>query len=175
METQKIIAASQNPAKIKAIDSAFKEVFPEDRFLLQGVSVNSGVDDQPLSDQETRRGAYNRINQAKKLHPNANFYVGIEAGIERNFTFAWVIIKDGNEKYGESRSAGLMLPKIVLKGIEQGKELGEVMDEVFNTSNVKEKEGATGLLTNQCLSRSAIYHQSLILALVPFLNSHESF
>ena len=42
---------------------------------------------------------------------------------------------------GESRSASLMLPPQVLTKLEQANELGDVMDEVFGTDNIKQKGG----------------------------------
>ena len=48
--------------------------------------------------------------------------------------------------------------------------LGDVMDEVFGTDNIKQKGGAIGLLTHNQLSRSSVYYQALILALIPFVN-----
>jgi inosine/xanthosine triphosphatase len=41
---------------------------------------------------------------------------------------------------------------------------------MFGTNNIKQKGGAISLLTHQLLTRSSVYHQALILALVPFTN-----
>ena len=163
-----IIVASKNPAKINAVNSAFSEAFTES-FTIEGVSVKSGVPDQPLSHSETLAGARNRVNNAKAIHPNADFWVGLEAGIEGEHAFAWMVICNGQQQ-GEACSASFLLPAAVLTGIKEGKELGVVMDEQFGTSNIKQKGGAIGLLTNNLLTRSSVYHQALILALIPFLN-----
>ncbi|MPW36790.1 non-canonical purine NTP phosphatase [Vibrio sp. B1Z05] len=166
----KVVVASLNPAKIKAVESAFSEVFPEQAFSFVGVSVDSGVSDQPMSNAETKRGAQTRVDNAKQAISDAQFYVGLEAGIEDNATFAWMII-ESEQKHGESRSSSLMLPSKVLDLITQGKELGDAMDEVYSTINIKQKGGAIGILTNNRLSRSSVYHQALILALIPFNNA----
>ncbi len=168
----KVIVASLNPAKIKAVESAFTDSFPNQNFSFKGVSVKSGVPDQPMNDKETKQGALNRVKNAKLAVDDGDFYVGLEAGIEDNFTFAWMIIEDNQSenKRGESRSACLMLPPEVLTKVEQGKELGDVMDEVFATENIKQKGGAIGLLTHHQLTRSSVYHQALVLALIPFVN-----
>ncbi|GAK85080.1 inosine/xanthosine triphosphatase; hypothetical cytoplasmic protein in cluster with NspS [Vibrio ponticus] len=44
------------------------------------------------------------------------------------------------------------------------------MDQEFATTNIKQKGGAIGLLTHDQLTRSSVYHQALILALIPFTN-----
>ncbi|HBV74814.1 MULTISPECIES: inosine/xanthosine triphosphatase [Vibrio] len=170
----KVIVSSLNPAKIKAVESAFEAAFPDADFTFDGVSVSSEVPDQPMNDHETKLGALNRVKNAKLAINNGDFYVGLEAGIEGNFTYAWMIIEDNchndSIKRGESRSACLMLPPVVLEKVRQGKELGHVMDEVFATDNIKQKGGAIGLLTHNQLTRSSVYHQALVLALIPFIN-----
>lgn len=170
MTVNKVIVASLNPAKINAVKSAFNEVFPEQEFIFDGVSVASEVPDQPMSNTETKQGALNRVRNAKAEVKDADFYVGLEAGIEGNATFAWMVIESSSTR-GESRSSSLMLPPKVLERIEHGEELGDAMDAVYGTSNIKQKGGAIGILTNNRLSRSSVYHQALILALIPFVNS----
>ncbi|MEZ9229829.1 inosine/xanthosine triphosphatase [Vibrio amylolyticus] len=167
--SNKVIIASLNPAKIRAVESAFNECFRDVSFEFEGISVPSGVDDQPMSNDETHQGALNRVENAKFAQPNADYYVGLEAGIENNTTFAWMVI-ESNTHRGESRSASLMLPPEVIQKLENANELGDVMDEVFGTQNIKQKGGAIGLLTQDRLSRSSVYHQALILALIPFVN-----
>ena len=164
-----VTIASLNPAKINAVKSAFEAAFPQQEFDFKGVSVASGVADQPMSNQETYQGAINRVHNAAQAIPNSDFYVGLEAGIENNVTFAWMVIESNGQR-GESRSASLMLPPQVIEKLAHANELGDVMDEVFGTDNIKQKGGAIGLLTHNQLTRSSVYHQALILALIPFVN-----
>ncbi|ELV8696871.1 inosine/xanthosine triphosphatase [Vibrio fluvialis] len=166
---KKVIIASLNPAKIRAVESAFSTVFPDYHYVFQGVSVPSEVADQPMSDHETKLGALNRVRNAKQSITDGDFYVGLEAGIDGDVTFAWMIIESATQR-GESRSASLMLPPEVLRKLADANELGDVMDEVFGTDNIKQKGGAIGLLTQHHLTRSSVYHQALILALIPFTN-----
>jgi len=169
MSVKKVVVASLNPAKINAVKSAFQSAFPHQAFEFIGVSVESEVDDQPMSNEETRDGALNRVRNAKISQPGADYYVGLEAGIEDNVTFAWMIIESDTHR-GESRSASLMLPPLVIEKLDHANELGDVMDEVFGTENIKQKGGAISLLTQDLLTRSSVYHQALILALIPFTN-----
>lgn len=169
MSVKKVIVASLNPAKINAVQSAFQAAFPQQAFEFSGVKVPSEVADQPMSNDETYQGARNRVRNAKIEFPGGDFYVGLEAGIECNTTFAWMVIESSTHR-GESRSASLMLPPLVLKKLAHANELGDVMDEVFATENIKQKGGAISLLTQDLLTRSSVYHQALILALIPFTN-----
>ncbi|MCQ1060595.1 inosine/xanthosine triphosphatase [Photobacterium sp. DNB23_23_1] len=165
----KIIVASTNPAKISAVENAFNHTFPGEQFTIEGISVNSGVRDQPMCADETLQGARNRVSNARQAAPQADYYVGLEAGIDGSFTFAWMVIENG-ETRGEARSASLPLPPQALDKLHQGEELGDVMDEMFNQTNIKQKGGAIAMLTNHLLSRSSVYQQALILALIPFIH-----
>lgn len=167
---KKVIVTSLNPVKISAVEIAFKQVFPNEAMEFEGISVASEVSDQPLTSEETLLGARNRIKNAKQKR-DADFYVGIEAGLEAPFTFAWIIIESDN-KVGESRSASLPLPSVIIEALTQGEELGHVMDRLFNQENIKQKGGAMGVLTNDLLTRSMVYQQALIMALVPFVHQN---
>lgn len=186
---KRIVLASRNPVKARAALGAFERVFPRDTFTLDGVSVPSGVSDQPRSEAETLRGAKNRAEGARRSRPEADFWVGIEGGIveedgivvedgvdkdgdEKPMTaFAWMVVLSG-ELEGRSRSASFALPRPVARLVRQGKELGEADDIVFGRSRSKTEEGAVGLLTDRLIDRAALYEHAMILALIPFRHPH---
>ena len=163
-----IAVASANPAKINAVKQCFQSNFPEQTFKVSGYEVSSGVAEQPLTSAETLLGAQNRL-QSLKLQTAADYYVAIEAGLDIDMTFAWMLIEH-NGKLGKARSASLMLPPKALQLLAQGVELGDAMDQLFGTTNIKQAGGAIGLLTHNQLSRASVYQQALTLALIPFLN-----
>ncbi|GHA55596.1 inosine/xanthosine triphosphatase [Pontibacter akesuensis] len=168
-----VVVASKNPVKVNAALDGLKRMFPEDAFMPTPVSVPSGVADQPMSDQETLHGALNRVENARASHPEADFWIGIEGGIEKFngelAAFAWVVVQD-REQTGKARSGAFFLPKAVQELVEQGLELGDADDQVFGHSNSKQKGGAIGLLTQNALDRRELYEQAVVLALVPFKN-----
>ena len=167
----KVVVASKNPVKVNAVLRGFSLFFRE--VIVEKVEVNSGVSDQPLSDEETRIGALTRAKNAKISRENADFWVGIEGGIEPGdnglAAFAWVVILSG-DKRGESRTTTFQLPTKVAALIAQGYELGHANDIVFGQTNSKQKHGAVGLLTKNQVDRTALYQQAVQLALVPFIN-----
>ena len=170
---KRIIVASQNPVKTEAAQNGFAQMFPEIKFSVEGVSVPSGVTDQPLSDKETLLGATNRAEAAQIAEPEADFWVGMEGGIAKGEggmeAFAWMVILSKNQK-GMARTAGFFLPPSVTQLIDQGLELGEADDRVFGASNSKQKNGAVGLLTDNVMVRATLYTPAIILALIPFKN-----
>ncbi|GAB6261577.1 inosine/xanthosine triphosphatase [Photobacterium sp. R1] len=164
-----VIVASTNPAKIRAVEAAFCDVFPGQTLSIRGLAVDSGVRAQPMCADETLTGARNRVEHAKSQQPDAHFYVSLEAGLDEGATFAWMVI-DNRQVRGESRSASLPLPPQALARLHDGEELGDVMDDMFQQQNVKQQGGAIAMLTGHKLSRSSVYQQALILALIPFMN-----
>ncbi|TKI08695.1 inosine/xanthosine triphosphatase [Martelella alba] len=165
-----IAAATTNPAKIDAILQAFIDTFGPDSCRVDGIVVDSGVPPQPIGNAETRLGARNRAAAARQACPEADFWVGVEAGIEDNMTFAWMVIENAQIR-GESRSAGLILPESLLQGITAGRELGQEMARLTGIEDIKRRGGAIGVFTHGLLTRSSVYYQALVLALAPFHNN----
>jgi len=170
----KVVIASCNPVKIRAVEAAFSLQFPGQRIEYVAASVESGVSDQPMSDKETRTGARNRALNAGKLIPDTDFRVGLEGGIETMgeylVAFAWMAVQGPDGRIGEARTVTLPLPPAVRELVEQGIELGDANDRVFSTANSKHQGGAFGLLTNGLHTRESVYTEALVIALVPFVN-----
>ncbi|MGB5292363.1 MAG: inosine/xanthosine triphosphatase [Lysobacterales bacterium] len=170
----KIIVSSHNPVKIAAVRKAFLSRFPSSDIELTPVSVPSGVPDQPMSDQVTLQGARNRVNNAKTNYPDADYWVGMEGGLDlfdgHLMAFAWMVIGGSKDRISETRTATLPLPPRVQELVIGGLELGDANDQVFSTLNSKQGGGAYGLLTDGLMTRESIYTQTLILALVPFVH-----
>ena len=171
---KKIVIASKNPVKINATLNGFQRMFPNETFEINGISVPSGVSDQPKNNFETFRGAENRADNASKEVLDAHFWVGIEGGIEEKDSdieaFAWVAIKSKSENLGKSRTGTFFLPPKIAALIKQGKELGEADDIVFGRTNSKKENGAVGILTDNAIDRTKYYTEAVVLALIPFKN-----
>lgn len=155
-----------------AVREGLSVFFPE-AIEVVGVSVESGVSDQPMSDSETLTGAENRVKQALNKFPGSDYYVGLEGGVEQTasglMAFAWMIISDG-KNIGRARTAGFFLPPKVAKLVHEGMELGHADDVVFNKSNSKQQNGAVGLLTKDAITRKSLYVPAVQMAFIPFLN-----
>lgn len=170
----KIVVSSLNPVKIEAVRKAFLSHFPEHEINLIPASVESGVSDQPMSDKETSQGARNRVNNARHEIGDADYWVGLEGGLDmfdgHLMAFAWMAVADSKNRTSETRSVTLPLPPRVQQLVLAGMELGEANDRVFSTLNSKQEGGAFGLLTDGLMTRESVYTQTLVLALVPFVN-----
>lgn len=169
-----VIAATNNSAKIDAIYQAFSQLFIDCH--IQPVSVNSGVPNQPIGNAQILTGARNRVKQARQLQPDADFWLAIEAGIEDNSTFSWVVI-ESRDKYSQSRSASLPLPDAIIQRVLAGATLEQATQAVMTIRHITfpetrqfsgQQQGTIGLLTAGKLTRSLVCQQAIILALSPF-------
>lgn len=170
----RILVASTNPVKASAVLEGFAQMFPEENFEIEMQEISSGVSPQPATDAETLIGAMNRAQGARKAQPGLQYYVGIEGGVEPTTeggmrAFAWVIVLS-NGRLGQARSGSFDLPPDIVALINEGVELGEADDRVFNRSDSKRKDGAIGILTGGVVDRQKLYAHAVMLALVPIRN-----
>ena len=168
---QNIIVASRNPVKIEASRLAFEKMM-EGSFDVKGATISSGVSDQPMSDSETLQGALNRANTASEQYPDADYWIGLEGGLEENngemYAFAWMIIKSKSGQVGKGKTATYFLPPAMADLVRQGKELAHVTDEIFMETNSKQKQGTISFLTDGAIDRTKYYLDAIIIALMPF-------
>ncbi|QRV24119.1 inosine/xanthosine triphosphatase [Marinomonas foliarum] len=173
----RVCVGSTNPVKVNAARQAFSQVFPNHIIHCEEMHAPSGVADQPMTEAETRLGAQNRARycfENHASHQDMNFFVAMEGGVdefeEGAATFAYVAILNSEGHLMTGRSANLPLPNKVYQRLLSNDELGDVMDELFNTDNIRQKGGAIGLFTNHAATRESVYTQALVLALAPALH-----
>ncbi|KAH6607316.1 hypothetical protein Trco_003629 [Trichoderma cornu-damae] len=184
-QVARVVVASRNPVKISAAREGFGGMFPRQGFSFTGINVPSGVADQPMTDAETLRGARNRARNARDAEPQADYWVGIEGGVDDGGdameTFAWVVVlgkaagTDRPERMGRARTAAFYQPEEVARLVRSGTELGPAGDQVFGSDNSRQHSGSIGLLTGGLINRSEYYVPAVIAALIPFRNSTLTF
>ena len=105
---KKVVVASANPVKVEAVQIGFAKMFPDESFEVKGVPATSEVSAQPMSSDETLMGAMNRANNVSKLVTEADYWIGIEGGVEdanaELEVFAWVVVKASNGKIGKGKT-----------------------------------------------------------------------
>lgn len=169
----KIVVGSKNPVKINAAKSAICDMLALEEVECVAVNAPSKVAEQPMTSAETQLGAINRVKYCQQ-HSQADFYVAIEGGVDQfeygPATFAFVVIANQKHMF-IGRSCNLPLPPVIYQALQNGEELGHVMDRLFNTNNIKQKGGAIGLLTNGLATRESVYRQATLLAMAPFIHA----
>ena len=169
-----IAVGSTNITKIDPVKEVFSKHFKD--VVVRGMKVNSGVDDQPMSDEEMYKGALNRAKEALNKIENAEYGVGIEGGLHQRsygwFEHSLVIISDKKGKIGVGASGGLVLPQKVIARIQNGENLEQAVDHFFGTHKIGEGIGMFGLMTKGIVTRTSGVSHGVAFALAPFLHKN---
>jgi inosine/xanthosine triphosphatase len=172
LAVSRVAVGSTNPVKVGAARAVMARLAPG--IEVTGVSVASGVPDQPWGDEETIRGAMTRARAARNA-TGADIGVGIEGGVVAGTdgsvrSCAWVAVAARDGREGVGGSLALTLPDDVAALVRGGMELGHAMDAVAGTHNVKQGVGAVGVLTRGLVTRQQAYEVLVAYALVPLLD-----
>lgn len=167
----RVAVGSSNPVKVNAVRKAATRVFDQAEIL--SLEVESSVRHQPLSFKEAIDGALNRARQALSK-TGSDIGLGLEGGIEQTdygyLTCGWVTAIDRKGKVGIGSGAAILLPPTVSPRIMEGRELGEIMDEITGQTDTKRKMGALGILTKNLVTRGEEFESGVICALAPFIS-----
>lgn len=160
----KVAVGSKNPAKINAVKAAFKKTDYE----IVSIDAESGVSDQPMSDEETIRGAVNRAIEAAEKG-EAGIGIGLEGGVQQTpyglMLCNWGALAVKGMEPIIAGGARIPLPDEVAQQLLAGSELGPVMDDYAKKQNVRKNEGAIGIFTNGQIDRSEMFtHVMKLLA-----------
>ena len=134
----RVVVGTTSALKLVAVQAVFQDA------TVVGVKTSSGVPEQPLEEQ-TERGADNRLAEAKRLKPDADMYVGIENGIffeHGNYVDkACIVIENkAGEQYVEY-SLGVVFPiASFFEAKRQGFDNITVGQVMFDTGLVQKKD-----------------------------------
>ncbi|ELY93225.1 hypothetical protein C482_19686 [Natrialba chahannaoensis JCM 10990] len=140
------------------------------------IEVDSGVPEQPWSVEETITGARNRAQRASDT-TRADYAVGLEGGVAQFdgvdglSLIMWAAVTDGT-RVEVGSGPTLRLPDEIATRIENGEELGPVMNDVLDTTAIAETEGAAGVLTDGLTDRTQALGEAVACAFGPFLTSY---
>lgn len=171
----KILVGSKNPGKVEGARVAFEKYFENVEAV--GLSAPSDVSEQPVDD-EILEGAKNRVlNLVKYANQNnieVDYFVAVESGMT-NRLGKWIIIniayiQDKNGNVGVGTSAGFPIPERLVEKIKS-ETLGNVMDKLFDKTNLHSGTGGVGLLTHGKITRIDLNTQAFIMALTQFVNN----
>jgi inosine/xanthosine triphosphatase len=167
----KVAVGSTNPVKIQAVNEVFKEVFAKE-VEIKSIKVNSEVSTQPFK-EDIIKGSVNRAKKALKLK-DADFGVGIESGVmkfgEKRYNLGFVTVVDKKGNIGTGTSGWFECPSSILRELEKGKELGQVISEITGRVDMQRREGAIGIFTKGKVTRKELYKHGVFMALTKFLS-----
>jgi len=169
----RIVVGSKNKTKVEAVSEIIKEYPHLANAVVSGFEVDSGVEAQPKSLEETVKGAKNR---AKTAFKECEYSIGIESGMmavpetKSGYMDVCVIaIYDGKEFHlGLSTAWEFPDVRITNSIMRDGLDMSEAINKAGLTKNplIGSAEGAIGILTKGRLTRKEYTKQALRSALI---------
>lgn len=149
---------SINKVKVQAVIEALSDKMPTVQVL--ACNVPSMVSAQPMSDEETKRGAFERaIGAQKKL--KSTWGVGLEGGVfvdqGQVWNTVWCCVIDEHGKTSFGNGSRFLLPDKLSKALLKGVAMGDAMDELTGISDVHVKMGMLGIVTDGWVNRESEY------------------
>lgn len=160
----KFVIGSMNQAKVKAARAIILEHFSSSEIFT--ADVPSNVRNQPIGDEETRRGAVNRAKNAANTERGA-IGIGLEGGVrlleDKLYLCNWGALVLPLGQTFTAGGAQIPLPKEIATEILNGKELGPVVDAYFQSSGIRHSEGAMGMFTANAITRDELFEHIMQL------------
>ncbi len=130
----RIAVGTTSKQKISYLEEILKEI--EVNCSLIPFEVSSGVSDQPLSSQETKRGSINRAKNTFSKSTDCDFAIGIEVGYHPNKKgkyqmLCWATVIDSQTKIS-AKSQKIILPDFYQKLLQENKYLSDYVDQYFS-------------------------------------------
>lgn len=168
-----IAVGSSNPSKLGAVEMAAEQYLPNVTVL--PADVESGVAEQPWSDDETAQGAEQRARAAIQSL-GSDIGIGVESGVTegpggRLFAVSWAFTVDQHGRTGIGGSERFPLPADVADRLRNGnEELGAVIDEILpNTAGRARLVGAVNVVTGSRRDRLDLLTVAVIHALADLI------
>ncbi len=169
----KIIVGSKNQAKVEAVREMLQDYPHLAGAEVVGMEAESGVANQPLSLEESMRGA---LNRAKGVFKDCDYSIGLESGLmhvpgsKTGYMDVCVCaIYDGKEAhFGLSSAWEFPKKEITDLMVRDGLDMSQAINKIGLTSDPKigSREGAIGILTKGRLTRKSYTKEALRTALI---------
>jgi non-canonical (house-cleaning) NTP pyrophosphatase len=183
----RVAVGSTRQPEVEAVKEAWR-VFsrlilqdPEEPVTFLSYHVPKNAPELPLSIADLMEGARSRVEnlmlQLKRERQEADFYVGLESGLNLSgpqgprrlaFLESWAYVSDGHLGYFGHGGGICVPPCIADPAIDRDIELGIVLDRLAATRKVASEEGVWGVLTHDLLSRKHSFVTALLCAFAPF-------
>lgn len=165
----RVAVGSANPVKVAAVAQEFESSLGI-AVDARGFHVDSSVPEQPKGD-ETQSGANARANAALEKWPDAEYGVGIEAGLQ-SIGDAWFdvqacVISDRHGRQTIGWGPGFQYPEWVTQRALAGEMISEILGPVANDPRIGGTTGAIGFLTDGRMDRTALTRHAVLMALTP--------
>ena len=180
----RVAVGTTNACKVAAVRrvlNEYSEVASGQAAAIEAYKVASDVAEQPMTLEETKRGAKNRANAARRaaMHDDDSrgplLGIGIESGLfaldGKHLDVCVVAAYDGQEYHLGLSCAFEIPPPILQHVLHRGRDLSQACGDAGITDDplLGEHGGLIGLLSSNRLTREMYTQQALATAVFPWL------
>jgi len=165
-----VAVETENPAKVRAVERAFREAFPEENVVVRRVACDLSTPEQPFG-EEIERGAARRARAAARTS-DVDYGVGIEAGLlalprdDHCLSVQVCVIEDRDGVTSVGLGPGYQLPADIRQAVVGGEPLRDAFERLLARDD-PERRGAIYFLTGGRIDRTELTLQAVRMALVP--------
>jgi inosine/xanthosine triphosphatase len=179
-----IVVGSTRPAKVEAARAAVDAIaLVDERFrrtIIQAVDVTEIAPTMPMTERAILEGARIRAQTLMERTSDvgdtqSRLAIGVEGGLDplpgdrHGYVLkTWAAATDGM-RWGFGAGGAIVLPEGISREVLNGRELGDVIDEVARAA-VRGTRGAWGVLTLDLIGRQDSFKSAILAALAPFYN-----
>ncbi len=167
----RVSVGSANPVKVAAVESEMARILGTP-VAVQAYDVASGVPEQPRDD-ETLRGARQRAAAALAAWPEADYAIGVEAGLSRDpEETAWYeaqacVVLDRSGHQTDGWGPAFQYPGWVTDRALAGEMVSDIIGPVASDPRIGGTTGAIGFLTDGLMDRTELTRIAVLMACVP--------
>lgn len=176
-----IVVTTENAGKLRAAHEAlsFSAEALGEEYQVIPVSVESGVADTPLSDEEGVQGCINRIEAAKTAYPDAEIYIALEGVLARVkkdwFVRGWTVVEDvKRQRTTTACGAAVQVPEAVTSSISAIDQFSSTVKDVYAVTPEEAAEvrniGANGVFSDGVYTRFNTFYDGIRIALAEINN-----
>lgn len=176
----RIAIATNNKGKVEAAKAALDNTpFVDSHREIFTHSVESGVSDSPLSDEEGITGCVNRIEAIKEIYPNVELYIALEgvlAQIGKNwFIRGWTVVEDtALQRTAIASGASVQIPESIISSIDSMDQFSETVKNTYavtpdEASKIRDF-GSNGVFSNGIYTRHNTFYDGVGICLASISN-----
>lgn len=172
----RVSVGSGNPVKVDAVRQEMGRVLPGLDLEVQGHTIRSGVPEQPR-DGETLTGARNRAFGAMGAWREADYAVGVEAGMNQGpdgtawFDAQVCVVQDRLGHTTVGWGPAFQYPDWVTARTLRGEMVSDILGPVADDDRIGSTTGAIGYLTDGRMDRTELTRIAVLMAFVPRIRS----